>query len=174
MRKLPDTVSKAEIDLLIKHTRLIHHKLAYLLGFYQCLRISEVVGLEAINIDSQRGFIHIKQGKGNKDRDIPIMPELKHYLRYVPIKVGVRALERSIKRIGLKVLKKDIHFHTLRHSGATYYLNKRGIDIRNIQTLLGHSRLDTTQIYTHVTPESLKKAFETPLNPNTNQQSYSR
>ena len=115
--------------------------------------------LDKSMVDMERGFLHLKKAKGGKDRDIPIMPELKHYLRHLPVGVCARALQRGVKRLAKKAIGKDIHFHTLRHSSATYYLNKKKIDIRNIQTLLGHSRLDTTQIYTHVTPESLKEAF---------------
>jgi integrase/recombinase XerD len=88
------------------------------------------------------------------------MEEVKFFLRYLPIKVSRQAIHKSIKRIGKKVLNKDLHPHTLRHSGASMYLNERGIDIRFIQEFLGHSRLSTTQIYTHVNPQQLKNAFQ--------------
>lgn len=166
-RKIPDTISEQELNEIIKHTNKRNHKVSFLLGFYQCMRVSEVVNLTKDNIDIDRGFIHIKESKGSKDRDIPIMKEVKHYLRFLPIGIEERALQRAIKRIAIKSINKDIHFHTLRHSGATFYLNIRKIDIRNIQSLLGHARLDTTQIYTHVTPDSLKEAFETTEKANT-------
>lgn len=162
MRKLPETITEQELMEIIKVTKKKEHRLAYLLGFYECMRISEIVKLNKKDIDVGRGFIHILAGKGNKDRDIPIMPQVKHYLRYLPVNVGVRALEKSIKRHSKKAIDKDIHFHTLRHSGATFYHNEKKISIRDVQAFLGHSRLDTTQIYTHVTPQSLKKAFEIP------------
>jgi len=171
--KIPKTISEQELKNIIKNTKKKDHVLAFLLGFYQCMRISEIINLKKEDIDMQRGFIHIKGSttthvgaKGGKDRDIPIRPEVKHYLRNLPIGIGCRALEMAIKRIALKNINKNIHFHTLRHSGATHYLNEKGIDIRNIQNLLGHSKLGTTQIYTHVTPESLKKAFENADNTN--------
>jgi len=160
MKKIPDIISEEELQRIIKVTKKRSHKVAYLLGFYQCLRVSEVVKLQRKNIDMPTGFIHIKQAKGNKDRDIPIMEKVKHHLRYIPIKIGVRALERSIKRHSLKAINKNIHFHTLRHSGASYYLNEKGIDIRYIKDLLGHARLSTTDIYVHTNPINLKKAFE--------------
>jgi len=167
MRKLPETISEDELRQLVKavtNRNLKHHKAAFILGFYQCMRVSEVVALRQEDIDSTRGFIHIKQGKGSKDRDIPIMPESRPYLRHVPINCSMRALQYAFKRKAQKVLKKDLHFHTLRHSGATHYLNTKRVDIRYIQALLGHSRLDTTQIYTHVTPENLKQGFHIPEN----------
>ena len=159
-RKIPDTISEDELLMILKVTRKKTHRAAYILGFYECLRVSEIVKLQKKDIDMARGFLQIRQAKGNKDRDIPIMNSAKHHLRNIPIGCGVRALERSIKRHSLKAIDKDIHFHTLRHSGASYYLNEKSIDIRYIQKLLGHARLSTTQIYTHVTPENLKRAFE--------------
>lgn len=181
MRKIPKTITEQELKSVLKLTRKKNHKLAFLLGFYQCMRISEVVNLKKEDIDMQRGFIYVKGStpthigaKGGKDRDIPIRPEVKHYLRNLPIGIGCRALRGVIKRIAFKAINKDIHFHTLRHSGATYYLNEMDVDIRNIQKLLGHSKLGTTQIYTHVTPESLKKAFENADNRNIKHIPYSR
>jgi len=160
MRKIPDTISEEELLRIIKITKKKSHRVAYYLGFYQCLRVSEVVKLRKENIDMIKGFLHIKQAKGEKDRDIPIMEKVKHQLRYIPIGIGVRALERSIKRHAEKAINKDIHFHTLRHSGATYYLNEKNIDIRYIKDLLGHARISTTDIYVHTNPANLKKAFE--------------
>ena len=160
MRKIPDTISEEELLKIIKITRKKSHKVAYMLGFYQCLRVSEICKLQKKDIDMARGFLHIKQAKGQKDRDIPIMEKVKHQLRYVPIGIGVRALERSIKRHAKKAIGKDIHPHTLRHSGASYYLNEKGIDIRYIKDLLGHARISTTDIYVHTNPANLKKAFE--------------
>jgi site-specific recombinase XerD len=160
MKKIPNTISEEELQRIIKVTRKKSHKVAYLLGFYQCLRISEIVKLQKKDIDMARGFLHIKQAKGNKDRDIPIMDKVKHHLRYIPIEIGIRALERSLKRHAKKAIDKDIHPHTLRHSGASYYLNEKGIDIRYIKDLLGHARISTTDIYVHTNPINLKKAFE--------------
>ena len=119
------------------------------------MRVSEIVNLKPENVNMDTGFIHIKQGKGNKDRDIPIMKPVKQGLRHLPIGLGVRSLEKWVKRYF-----PDIHFHTLRHSGATFYLNNKSIDIRYIQLLLGHSQLSTTQIYTHVNSKVLKDKFE--------------
>ncbi len=158
MKRLPDTLTEQEIKTLIKKAKN-KMKLAIALGFYQGLRISEVISLTKSNIDMERGFIHVKQGKGNKDRDIPLVNEMRFYLRYLPIKITRQGLHKAIKKLALEVLKKNIHFHTLRHSGASFYLNERGIDLRHIQQFLGHSRLSTTEIYLHTNPIQLKQAF---------------
>lgn len=158
MRKIPITITEEELKLIIKNTKSKKHKAAFMLGFYEGMRISEVLNLNKGDVSN--GFIHIKQSKGKKDRDIPLMDEVIHYLRYLPIGISRQALHKAIKKKGKEVLNKDIYFHTLRHSGATYYLNERNVDIRFIQTFLGHSRLDTTQIYTHINPVQLKNAFQ--------------
>lgn len=154
MRKLPETVDEAKFLEGIKTVKKSRVKLALMLGFYQCLRVSEVAKLKPEDVDRGRGFLHILQAKGAKDRDVPIMKPVWKGLRHLPIGKHIRTLERwSQKHFGIK-------FHALRHSGATYYLNEKKVDIRHLQQLLGHSNLSTTQIYTHVTPENLRGAFE--------------
>ena len=155
MRKLPKTISETEFLEGMKAVSSPKRKIAFYLGFYQCMRISEVVKLKTANIDLNRGFIHIIAGKGNKDRDIPIAEPVKKGLKHIPVDVKERQLQLDIKKIF-----PELHFHSLRHSGATFYLNEKNMDIRTIQQLLGHSRLDTTQIYTHVTSKDLKKKFD--------------
>ena len=154
MRKLPKTISESEFLAVLKRVKQQHLRLAFALGFYQCMRVSEVVALTSDHVDRDRGFLHILAGKGGKDRDVPIMPPILKGLKRLPVGVGCRALQKAVKRYwpGLK-------FHSLRHSGASFYLNEKKVDIRHIQLLLGHSRLDTTQIYTHVAPGQLKEAF---------------
>jgi integrase/recombinase XerD len=153
-RVLPKTISEKDFLEALKKVDKPKVKQALLLGFYECMRVSEVAALQPGQVDKDRGFIHILQAKGRKDRDIPIMPPVEKGLKYLPVGKDVRTLQRWSKAIlGVK-------FHTLRHSGATYYLNEKKLGIRALQQLLGHSRLDTTQIYTHVTPDDLKKQFE--------------
>ena len=78
----------------------------------------------------------------------------------MPIGCGIRALQKAFKRALKKTnITKDAHFHTLRHSAATHYLSK-GMNIRQVQMLLGHSRIDTTTIYLHVNPEDVKNKME--------------
>jgi len=157
---LPDTIKEEELIELVKKTKLKNQRTAFILGFYQCMRVSEVANLQKEDIDFNGGFIRIKQGKGSKDRDIPIMKETRRFLQNVPVGIGKRGLQKALKIASKKILNKDIHFHTLRHSGATHYLNVKKVDIRFIQALLGHAQLSTTQIYTHVNPQSLRDAFD--------------
>lgn len=160
MRRLPTVINYEEFNRILKATSYKHHRLAFKLGFLCCLRISEVVKLQQGDVDRSRGMLFIRQAKGSKDRYVPIAPPLVKDLSALPIKCGVRALQLAIKKKAKEAgVLKDIHFHTLRHSGATHYLN-HGMDLRRIQRLLGHSRLDTTGIYTHVNPEDLKKDME--------------
>ena len=155
MIKLPKTISEHDFLLGLKKVRKNTHKLAFLLGFYQCMRVSEVVNLLPEHVDKERGFLHILNAKGGKDRDIPIMQPVLAGLKYLPVKCGDRALQLAAKKYF-----PDLHFHSLRHSGATYYLTVKKVGLRQIQQLLGHSRLDTTQIYTHISPIDLKNSFD--------------
>jgi len=161
-RVIPDTITEDKFVKVIRRVRKDHHKLAFLLGFYQAMRLEEVVRLQPENIDFEQHLIKIKQAKGKKDRHIPIVKPILlpkqtvlRALRKLPVKCGGRALEIAIKKYAQQVLKEDIHFHTLRHSGATWLLNKKKWDIRQVQRFLGHSKIETTTIYTHVTPEDL-------------------
>jgi integrase/recombinase XerD len=140
-------------------------KLAYSLGFYECMRVSEVVNLKPEEIDTNLKLIWIKQGKGSKDRKIPIAPEVWKGLKYLPINKGIRALQVSFKKIAKKVLNKDLHFHSLRHSGVTHYITVKRWDTQIVQRFAGHSRIDTTLIYTHIVPENLVKIMWEGQNP---------
>lgn len=153
--KIPDVITEEEFISLIKITKKKHHKIAFILGFYGCMRISEIVNLKQENIDRGQRIIRIKQAKGKKDRNIPIPPQAIKGLSFIPLNCGVRALQIAFKGYGLKAISKDLHFHQLRHSGATYYLNKKKWSTRQVQQLLGHSKIQTTEIYTHVTPKDI-------------------
>lgn len=162
MRKIPEIITEEELIKVVKATKKSHHKLAFLLGFYQAMRVSEVVKLLPEHIDKTSHLIKIKQSKGAKDRNIPIIKPLilqpQTILRsskHLPIKCGIRALQIKFKHKCKDILKKELHFHTLRHSGATWLLNKKKWDIRQVQRFLGHSKLATTEIYTHVNPQDL-------------------
>jgi integrase len=152
---LPDTITEAEFLRVIDCTLKRHHKLAFILGFYACMRVSEIVHLQPGDVDRGQRLIRIKHGKGGKDRNIPIPPQAIKGLNTLPIKCGVRALQQAFNKHSLAALSVKHHFHTLRHSGATHYLNVKKWNIRQVQQLLGHARLDTTAIYTHVRPEEL-------------------
>lgn len=153
-QKIPEVIDEREFIQILKITRKKHHRIAFILGFYGCMRVSEITNLLQENIDKGQRLIRIKKGKMGKDRNIPIPKEAMRGLNNIPLKCGVRALEIAIKNYGKKI-GKDIHFHTLRHSGATHYLNKKKWSTRQVQQLLGHSKVSTTEIYTHVTPQDL-------------------
>lgn len=154
-RQIPETITEKEFIKLLRTVKKSHHKIAFVLGFYGAMRISEIVNLQQDNIDRGQRIIRIKQAKGKKDRNIPIPPQAVRGLSHIPLKCGVRALQIAFKYYAQKSLGKDMHFHQLRHSGATHYLNKKKWSTRQVQQLLGHSKIQTTEIYTHVTPEVL-------------------
>jgi len=158
-RKLPKIITLEEFEKILKHVKKPEHKLAFKLGFLCCLRISEILKLQEKDIDKNRGYLFIEQAKGNKDRYVPIAKPLFKDLKNIPIKIKRRAIQHAISKISQEAINKKIHFHTLRHSGATFYLNK-GMNLREIQQLLGHSRIDTTTIYTHISPSDLKNKFK--------------
>jgi integrase/recombinase XerD len=156
-RKIPEVITEEELIKILKATTNKKKRLAYMLGFYQCMRVSEVIKLTKEDCFLTENYIRIKQGKGNKDRDLVVIKplllkenEIKLAVKSLPIGTTDRALQYSFKRIAKKVLGKDLHFHTLRHSGATWLLNKKRWDIRHVQKFLGHSKIQTTEIYTHV------------------------
>lgn len=153
--KLPEIIVEEELLKILDKTKKKDHKLAFALGFYECMRISEIINLKKEDIDKNLKLIWIKQGKGSKDRKIPIAPEIINGLHNLPIKVGCRALEIEFKHIAAEVTGKNLHFHTLRHSGITHYLVKKKWSSLEVQRLAGHSRIATTQIYTHINPQDL-------------------
>ena len=153
--ELPETISEEELIQILNSTKRPYHKLAFALGFYEAMRISEVINLKPEDVDRQLKLLHIKQSKGKKDRNIPIAPEVLKGLKHLPIKCKVRALQVKFKKIGKEVLKKDLHFHILRHSGITFYLTKKHWSSLEVQRLAGHSKIATTQIYTHINPQDL-------------------
>jgi len=161
-KRLPTVISFEEFEQVLKNTKKIHHRLAFKLGFLCALRVSEIVNLKKGDIDRGRKMIHIRQGKGRKDRFVPYPKQLfqKWNSLSIPMKCGVRALQIAFKKAAKKAgIKKDVHFHTLRHSSVTHYI-KQGMDISLVQRLAGHARLSTTEIYTHIEPVDVQKKME--------------
>ncbi len=178
-KSLPKALTQEDVRKLlsvIPPTRR-RDRLIVLLLYGAGLRVSELCNLKKEDIDLDRGIITVRGGKGAKDRVVPIpralTEEIKAYLSerdddseylLVEVRRGTKdrlspktvwyLLNRYGKKAGVKVTP-----HMLRHSFATHML-ERGVDIRAIQELLGHSNLSTTQIYTKVTVEHLKKAQE--------------
>ena len=117
-RILPKTISHNEFLELVKgisHTDPAKEKklkTAVVLGFYQCMRISEVLDLKPSNIDKERGFLHLLQAKGKKDRDVPIQKPVTKFLKHCPIGIPKRTLQRIITQTALRVLNKHVTFIT--------------------------------------------------------------
>ena len=172
-------VSKEEFELIMSKIKSKKVLIACYMAYGSGLRIAEILKLEPDDIKLSQHKIFIRQGKGSKDRTVNTPNGFKsEWLRYFPLqitKMGVQVafLRASIKSKVNKVIytftdkngrtknKYRLHFHCLRHSYATHLL-EAGTNIRYIQSLLGHSNLNTTQIYTSVANEQLKKV-ESPL-----------
>lgn len=171
-KHLPTVISQIEVLRLLQKTYNLKHR-TIIAMLYSCgLRIGELLELKVDAIDFERMCVHIKMGKGRKDRYVPLAQNIKALLHnylssYQPTDFfiageknqsysasSVRAmLKRSCKKAGIS---KKITPHDLRHSYATH-LVENGVNLRIIQELLGHSRPETTMIYTHVAHKDLDK-----------------
>jgi len=169
-KKLPSVLTKDEVRKLISATRNKKSNLIIQFLYSTGLRVSELVNLkkEDVSIDEKIGWV--RSGKGKKDR-IFILPEclLQQLLQHINSnnipylfsgkkgQLTVRNIQKIVSCSAKRAsIKKRVSPHTLRHSFATHLL-EGGTDIRKIQELLGHSNLQTTQIYTHISSEELKK-----------------
>jgi len=170
-RKLPLVLSESEISSIINSTVNIKHK-AILTTIYSCgLRISELIHLKIIDIQSERGLILIRNTKGNKDRtsvlSVKTIQLLRSYYKQYKPKTylfegkkgelySTSSIQKILKRSAIKAgVIKPITVHTLRHSFATHLL-ENGVDLRYIQTLLGHNSPKTTEIYTRVSTKDIR------------------
>jgi len=173
-KRIPTVLTKKEMKSLIENLNAKKSKLMVSLIYAAGLRVSEVTSLKPDNLDFEERVGFVKQGKGKKDRIFNIPKKLFSKLKKLSEKqkelgenflfsgrngeeMSSRNVQKIVKNASKKAgIKKDVHCHTLRHSFATHLLEE-GVDIRKIQELLGHSDLSTTQIYTHVSTEELKK-----------------
>ena len=177
-KKLPVILTRNEIKDLLEKTRNRKHKLLIELLYSSGLRLSECINLKYTDLDLDEGTGWVRLGKGSKDRLFIISEtfgkDLKDYKEqccsdgkgYIFLvngrKMSPRGIQHAIKVCARRAgIEKDVHVHTLRHSFATHLL-ENGVDIRKIQKLLGHSNLQTTQIYTQVSSEEIKK-IKSPL-----------
>lgn len=173
--KLPVVLSAEEVRSLLAAVSALDHRVA-LTTIYSCgLRLGEGLGLEVRDIDAQRMLLHIRGGKGNRDRYVPLPLRTLELLRehwkthrnpvlLFPAKgrsgqgaltavepVSHSALQRAFRlALGSSGIKKAAHVHTLRHSYATHLL-EQGENLRQIQVNLGHTSPNTTAVYTHLT-----------------------
>lgn len=170
-KKFPEILTREEVKDLINRTDNKKHKLMIKMLYSTGIRLSEIINLKYSDIDFNENIIWIKSGKGKKDRYVGLSTELKKYFLenynvgsgnyYIFSVNGKKMSERGIQYAITKAVEnaginKNIHVHTLRHTFATHLLESN-VDIRKIQHLLGHKNLNTTQIYTHVSKEEIKK-----------------
>jgi site-specific recombinase XerD len=174
---LPQVISREEVARLIDAAEFPFHRILLMTLYATGARRAEVAHLKVSDIDSQRMVVHIRGGKGRKDRDVMLSPKLLEALRDywrglrrkpttwlfpgnrwhtgsrpITTKVLWDACQHTAKRAGLA--HKNIHPHTLRHCFATHLL-EAGADLRTIQLLLGHRDLEETTIYLHLSRRHL-------------------
>jgi integrase/recombinase XerD len=176
-RRLPIVLSPEEVGRLLAAATNIKHKAVLSLAYATGLRASEVVSLKLTDIDRERMVVRVEQGKGKKDRYVMLSPNLLELLRdcwraarkkgwmypgqpwLFPSYRGRHTSARQLHRIvrlaaGRAGITKRVGVHTLRHSFATHLLEQK-TDIRVIQALLGHKKLDTTALYTRVAVKAI-------------------
>ena len=163
-KKLPVDVTEDEFAKLLTSTKQMKHKVAFLLAWGSGLRISEVLKLKREDVSLDEKQIRINEGKGKKDRIVPIPRGFKErHLQYIPFDFKDRSLQKTFRlyseKSGLKKKKPTVHFHSLRHGFATQCLRK-GIGLRSIQMMLGHSDLSTTAIYLQLAPEEVLNEYQ--------------
>ena len=179
--RLPVVLSEEEVARLIESAITSYHRVILMTLYGTGLRREELCRLKVSDIDSQRMVVHVRQGKGNKDRDVTLSPRLLEVLRAywkwrkpktylfpslyrkrpeqpIDSKTVWHAVREAARRAGIK---KKVSPHLLRHSWATHLL-ERGADLKAIQVLLGHVDLEATTIYLHLSQRHLQ-ALNNPI-----------
>ena len=172
-KKLPVILSRDEIARILSSVTNVKHRSILMLAYSAGLRVGEVVKLKIEDIDVERKLIHVRAGKGRKDRytilsDTALLTMAEYKCKYRPhgwlfpganpekhitTRTAEAIFDKACKNIKIK---KNVSIHSLRHSFATHLLES-GISIRYIQELLGHKSSKTTEIYTHVSNTELSK-----------------
>ena len=177
-RKMPAVLSPEEVARLLEAAPGVKYKAALSVAYGAGLRVSEVATLKVSDIDSERMMLRVEQGKGRKDRHAMLSPVLLELLRdwwqiarpiawlfpgRDPVQpISTRQLNRACHAAAVMAqIGKRVTPHTLRHSFATHLL-EQNTDIRVIQVLLGHSKLETTALYTHIATNPIR-AVTSPL-----------
>ena len=170
VKRIPDILTPQQIGLMISHTRALRYQVFFLVLYSMGLRLSEALDLTVNDIDSHTMQVHIREGKGGKDRLLPLPKRTLSALRcywsthrhpqllfpsigkntQVPMDKG--SVQKALKKVMTELgINKSISPHSLRHCFATHLL-EQGIDLRSLQILLGHHSLNTTAKYTQLTP----------------------
>jgi integrase/recombinase XerD len=172
--KLPVVLNASEVQALLKVCDLLKHKLLIALCYGCGLRCAEVRTLKVADVDTERAMVHVRQGKGSKDRCLPMGVMLARGIKaYIAAEKprtflfegndgsaysqrGAQwAISQAVKKGGIV---KDVTLHTLRHTYATHLL-EQGVNILTIKDLLGHAHINTTMIYLHLARPSVQVAF---------------
>lgn len=171
-RPLPVVPSADEVDRFLEAVPVVRYRMLLTVAYGCGLRLSEAVRLEPRDIDSSRMVIHVRRGKGKKDRYVTLSPVLLDLLRCYWLSerprrwlfpspldpkrpISLTTIQKCCKRASAAArLPKRLTVRSLRHAFATHLL-ERGTNIRLVQVLLGHSSVTTTQIYTHVSNEAI-------------------
>jgi integrase/recombinase XerD len=176
VQRLPTVLTPEEVARLLAAAPGMKYRAALSVAYGAGLRASEVVSLKVSDIDRRQMTIHVEQGKGHKDRTAKLSPLLLALLRswwtqarppvwLFPSRMSAfdhlspRQLSRGCQAAATAAkIKKHVTLHTLRHSFATHLL-EAGVDVRVIQVMLGHAKLETTSIYTRVSPKMIRDAI---------------
>ena len=173
-RRLPDAPAAAEVERTLESLEgdgpiSLRNRALVEVVYSAGLRSAEAVGLDLADVDFEQELVHVRRGKGGKDRVIPLGEEaalwLGRYLRDARpalAKGANNALFLSVRgrRLDTSTLRRIVpHPHRLRHAFATHLLDG-GADLRTIQELLGHASLSTTQLYSHVDPRHLRRVYD--------------
>lgn len=174
---LPKYITKPQIKKMIEETYNLKHRCIIMLLYSAGLRVSELIGLKTIDIDSDSMLINISNSKGRKDRKVmlseKVLTELRvYYKKYKPKEYlfegqnkayySAKSIQNIVKDAAFRAnVNKRVTPHMLRHSFAIHLL-ENGTDIRYIQELLGHNSIQTTELYTYITDIS-KSKIKSPL-----------
>lgn len=165
-KKIPQVLSQEEALRLVETPRNMKHRMILKVAYATGLRRAELINLSLKHIDSPRNVIRVIKGKGNKSREVPatttLIGQLRQYYKYYHPKTylfegnkpgipySAASIQQIFKDAAAKAgIKKNVSPHILRHSFATHMLEK-GINLKRLQIILGHSAMKTTSIYLHL------------------------
>ncbi len=169
--RLPSVLSREEVRSMLDGTMNLKHRVLLSLLYYGGLRLSEVTSLRWEDIDTDRGTVHIKRGKGAKDRIVFLHPRVWSLLSELGRNEGglvvapgngqrpyaPRSVQLLVSNAALKAgVRRRVTPHTLRHSFATHLI-EAGADVFRVQALMGHKNPSTTRIYTHLAGDRLRE-----------------